>query len=90
MEIITDKKRMAAIESSRHFRRETRMTESVDPNKGADRDLVTMLYTLRVQMRVLGVWVTVWSETCDYSDGDGRRYLRICDEEVIEKLNAEI
>lgn len=71
-----------------HFRRKSRMEEEVRCAQTGRFD--TLLYTARVQVRVLGIWVTIWSETCDHSDGDARAYIRNCAEEVRDTLNNGI
>lgn len=71
-------------------RRSVRLIDKVTPNRGANRDSVTTLYTVRVQARVLGFWLTLWAETCDFSDGDARGYTLNCAGEILEKLTAKI
>lgn len=50
----------------------------------------TKLYTVKVQVKILGIWVTVWAETCDFSDGDTRPYIKNCAEEVHQALTESI
>lgn len=72
------------------LRLKSRILEKVHPNKTETLPLATMLYTIKVQVKILGVWVTVWAETCDYSDGDTRPYIKNCAEEVHEALTDKI
>lgn len=34
-----------------------------------------VILTISVQVRICFVWVTVWSESCDVSDGDTRQHI---------------
>lgn len=69
----------------KHLRLTSRIKEEVNRNTAANPDC-TMLYTVKVQVKILGIWVTIWSETCDYSDGDTRPYIKLCAAEVHEAL----
>lgn len=91
MEIIRQSDNIAAQFCAKHLRLKSRITEKVQPNmEGYTYETAEMLYTVKVQVKILGVWVTVWAETCDYSDGDTRPYIKNCAEEVHNKLTEKI
>ena len=70
----------------RHLRLKARIKERVFNSGRIGYD-----YEVKVQVRVLpGVWVTVWAETCDYSDGDTRPYIKNCAEEVHQALTEKV
>lgn len=71
---------------SKSKRVQNRVTEKIHP-AGGD---AGMLYTVKVQVRVAGLWLTIWSETCDYSDGDTRPYIKNCAQEVADALNETV
>lgn len=91
MEIIKSHKRPYATSLAKRLRLKTRIKEYVVKN--TDRviiDGIYFYYTVKVQVKILGVWVTVWAETCDHSDGDTRPYIKNCAEEVREALTDKI
>lgn len=91
MEITKSLKRPYATSFAKRLRLKTRIKEYVVKNTG--RVIVNgifVYYTVKVQVKILGVWVTVWAETCDYSDGDTRPYIKNCAEEVHEALTNKI
>ena len=90
MEIINQSNNVAGQFCAKHLRLKSRISEKVRPNKTETMPLATMLYTVKVQVKILGVWVTLWAETCDYSDGDTRPYIKNCAEEVQEALTDKI
>ncbi len=45
-----------------------------------------VIYCVKVQVRILWLWVTVWAESCDFSDGDARFYIKNCAGEVHRAL----
>ena len=90
MEIINQSNNIAAQFCAKHLRLKSRITEKSYANQSDTRPFTTMLYTVKVQVKILDVWVTVWAETCDYSDGDTRPYIKNCAEEVHEALTAKI
>lgn len=90
MEIAKQRNSMAAQICARHLRLKSRINENFYVNKGDTFKSATMLYTAKVQVKVFGLWLTVWAETCDYSDGDSRRYIRNCVEDVRDMLTDKI
>lgn len=95
MEIFNRKDSKAAREAAKHLRLKTRIVESVKPNKHKFvydlREMAVMnYYTVKVQVKVFGLWLTVWAETCDHSDGDTRPYIKNCAIEVQEALTDKI
>lgn len=90
MEIAKQRNRMAARICARHLRLKSRINENIYVNKGDTFKSATLLYTAEVQAKLFGLWLTVWAETCDYSDGDSRRYIKNCAEEVHEALTDKI
>lgn len=91
MEIIKSHKCPYATSSAKRLRLKTRIKEYVVKNTGrVIIDGIYFYYTVKVQVKILGVWVTVWAETCDYSDGDTRPYIKNCAEEVHEALTDKI
>lgn len=90
MEIINQSSNVAAQFCAKHLRLKSRISEKVHPNKTETMPLATMLYTVKVQVKILGVWVTVWAETCDHSDGDTRPYIKNYAEEVREALTTSV
>ncbi len=75
--------------SSNNGCRKFRVTENVFRNPDTE-SYHTVLYTVRLQVRILGVWVTVWAETCDYSDGDTRTCITKRAEEVRKALTESV
>ena len=74
----------------RHLRLKARIKEEV---KTAGRVVYNgefLHYTTKIQVKILGIWVTVWAETCDYSDGDTRSYIKNCAEEVHQALTEKV
>lgn len=91
MEITKSLKRPYAISFAKRLRLKTRIKEYVVKNTGrVIIDGIYVYYTVKVQVKILGVWLTVWAETCDYSDGDTRPYIKNCAEEVHETLTDKI
>lgn len=91
MEIIKSHKRPCAINLAKRLRLKTRIKEYVVKNTGRVLiDGIYFYYTVKVQVKILGVWVTVWAETCDHSDGDTRPYIKNCAEEVREALTTSV
>lgn len=89
MEIYSSINKMAFINAAKHLRLKSRVIESVKDNKDLG-ILCLKLYTVKVQVKVLGVWVTVWVETCDYCDGDTRPYIRNRAKEVHNTLTVPV
>lgn len=74
----------------KHLRLKTRIKEEV---KAAGRIVYNgefLHYTAKVQVKILGIWVTVWAETCNYPDGDTRPYIKNCAEEVHQALTEKV
>ncbi len=90
MKIAKQRNSMAAQVCARHLRLKSRINENIYVNKDDTFKSATMLYTAKVQVKILWVWATVWAETCDYSDGDSRRYIKNCAEDVREVLTDKI
>lgn len=91
MEITKSLKRPYATSFAKRLRLKTRIKEYVVKNTGrVIIDGIYVYYTVKVQVKILGVWLTVWAETCDYSDGDTRPYIKNCAEEVHEALTDKI
>ena len=71
------------------FRRKARVVESTCDMKQAalhaqleaeyytpiSEDEYPVILTISVQIKVCFVWVTVWAESCDVSDGDTRQHI---------------
>lgn len=72
----------------KHLHLKSRVAEKVHPNNSEKYLFATMLYTAKVQVKILGIWVTVWAETCDFSDGDARPFIKNCAEEVHQTLTS--
>ena len=89
MEIFSSTNKLASMTAAKHLRLKSRVIESVKDNKDPD-ILCFKLYTVKVQVKVLGVWVTVWAETCDYCDGDTRPYIRKRAKEVHNTLTVPV
>lgn len=68
MEIFSSTTKTAAMTAAKHLRLKARIKQNVTDNTDPE-ILCAKLYTVKVQVKILGVWVTVWAETCDYSDG---------------------
>ncbi len=91
MEITKSLKRPYATSFAKRLRLKTRIKEYVVKNTGrVIIDGIYVYYTVKVQVKILGVWLTVWAETCDYSDGDTRPYIKNCAEEVHEALTESV
>lgn len=75
---------------SRHLRLSSRILEKVYRNVGETNCFDFTFYTVKVQVRLFGLWITVWAETCEYTDGDSRPYIRNCAEEVLQALTDKI
>lgn len=91
MEIIKSHKRPYATNLAKRLRLKTRIKEYVVKNTGpVIIDGIYFYYTVKVQVKILGVWLTVWVETCDHSDGDTRPYIKNCAEEVREALTTSV
>ena len=65
----------------KHLRLKTRIKESVFNSGRIGYD-----YAVKVQVKIMGIWVTVWAETCDFSDGDARPIIKKNAEEVHQTL----
>ncbi len=87
MEIIKQSNNRTGQMCAKHLRLKSRIVESA---KQSNLTQCTMLYTTKAQVRIMGIWVTVWAETCDYSDGDTRPYIKNCATEVLEAITAKI
>lgn len=46
-------------------------------------------YTVKVQIKVAFVWVTIWSESTDFSDGDSRTYINHKAKELCKLMEGE-
>lgn len=91
MEIIKKFKHPYAISFAKRLRLKARIKKYVVYNTGrVILDGIYVYYTVKVQVKILGVWVTVWAETCDYFDGDTRPYIKNCADEVMEALTASV
>ena len=90
MEIYKHTDRRGVKEIVKHLRLKTRIKEEVKAAGRIVYDGVFLLYTVKVQVKILGIWVTVWAETCDYSDGDTRPYIKNCAEEVHQALTEKV
>lgn len=91
MLILKEFKRPYATSFAKRLRLNTRIKEYAVRSTGRKLvDDIHCYYTVKVQVKILGVWVTVWAETCDYSDGDTRPYIKNCAEEVREALTGGI
>lgn len=88
MEIIKTSNKAAAQSIAKHLRLKSRIKEVIKNND--HNTFCGKLYTVKVQVRILGVWVTVWAETCDFSDGDTRPYIKNHAEEVHQALTENI
>lgn len=75
--------------AAKHLRLKSRIKEVIEDNNDPD-ILCFKLYTVKVQVKILGIWVTVWAETCDFSDGDTRPYIKYCAEVVHRALTENI
>ncbi len=80
---------VAALGCAKHLRLKAQIKEAVEDNHDSD-VLCLKLFTVKVQVKILGVWVTVWAETYDFSDGDTRPYIKNCAEEVHQALTEKI
>ena len=85
MEIYKHTDRRGVKEIVKHLRLKTRIKESVFNSGRIGYD-----YAVKVQVKILGIWVTVWAETCDYSDGDTRPYIKNCAEEVHQEKKKKV
>ena len=47
-------------------------------------------YIVRVQIRVLFIWITIWSESCNISDGDTRVIIKDQANYLFNRLEAKI
>lgn len=90
MEILKQADNITAQICAKHLRLKSRITEKVYKNKTKIYTFAAMLYTVKVQVKILGIWVTVWAETCDYSDGDTRPYIKNCAEEIKQVLTTSV
>lgn len=89
MEIFNTTNKIAAMTAAKHLRLKSRIKEVIEDNNDPD-ILCFKLYTVKVQVKILGIWVTVWAETCDFSDGDTRPYIKYCAEVVHRALTENI
>lgn len=90
MEIAKQRNSMAARICAKHLRLKSRINENFYVNNSDTFMFAAMLYTAEVQVKLFGLWLTVWAETCDYSDGDSRRYIKNCAEDVRDMLTDKI
>ena len=91
MEIAKNLKRPHATSFAKRLRLKSRIKEYAVKNTGrVIIDGIFVYYTAKVQVNILGIWITVWAETCNYSDGDTRQYIKNCAEEVCEALTDKI
>lgn len=91
MEIIKSHKHPYAISLAKRLRLKTRIKEYVVKNTSrVIIDGIYVYYTVKVQVKILGAWGTVWAKTCDYSDGDTRQYINIRAEKVREALKTSV
>lgn len=91
MLILKEFKRPYATSFAKRLRLNTRIKEYAVRNTGRVLvDGIHCYYTVKVQVKLLYLWVTVWAETCDFSDGDTRPYIRNYAEEVREALTGKI
>jgi len=49
-----------------------------------------MTYIVKIQVRILFVWVTIWSESCDISDGDTRIIIKQKADEIFKIMEVNI
>lgn len=47
-------------------------------------------YVIRLQIKVLFVWITVWRESCDISDGYTRAFIKKRANDLFNMLEAKI
>ncbi len=80
----------AAQSTTKHLRLKSRIAEKIRPNNSEKYLFAAMLYTVKVQVKILGIWVTVWAKTCDFSDGDARPIIKKNAEEVHQALTNKI
>ncbi|MCM1022283.1 MAG: hypothetical protein NC403_08775 [Muribaculaceae bacterium] len=104
MDIIKTSNSVTGQTLAKHLRLKTRIKESIDDNTyyvdthdpdtlGLPKWLMLQgpkLYAVKVQVKVFGFWLTVWAETCDFSDGDTRPYIKNCAEEVHQALTDNV
>lgn len=104
MEIIKTSDKVAMQSVAKHLRLKSRIKETVEDNTHYVDTRISdakppryqaiiaglKLYTVKVQVRVFGFWPTVWAETCDFSDGDTRNYIKNCAEEVKDALTDNV
>lgn len=103
MDIIKKSDKAAAQSVARHLRLKSRVKEVVEDNTHYIDTRISeteppiyhaivgpKLYTVKVQVKVFGFWLTVWAETCDFSDGDTRPYIKNCAEEVHQALTDNV
>lgn len=75
--------------SNNSGRRKFRVIDKVFRNPDTE-SYRTLLYTVKVQVRILGIWVTIWAETCGHSDGDARHYIKNCAEKARKALTTSL
>ena len=51
---------------------------------------LSTLTEVAVQVRFFGLWIDVWSETCEADDAGTLTFYRNCAEEVRDKLCEEV
>ncbi|WP_302612133.1 hypothetical protein [uncultured Muribaculum sp.] len=90
MKIIKQYKNVSAQFCAKHLRLKSRIIEKAHKNQTENYPSATILYLVKVQVKIMGVWVTVWAETCDHSDGDTRQYIKNRAAEVHEALTTNI
>lgn len=86
MEIFSSTTKTAAMTAAKHLRLKARIKQNVTDNTDPE-ILCAKLYTVKVQVKILGVWVTVWAETCDYSDGKTNTITTVQKDNLIIQLN---
>lgn len=75
--------------SNNNGRRKFRVIDKVFRNPDTE-SYHTLLYTVKVQVRILGIWVTVWTETCGHSDGDTRKKVYAAAEQLYQFLTKRL
>lgn len=104
MDIIKTSDKAAMQSVAKHLRLKSRIKETIEDNTHYVNTRISdaeppryqaivvgpKLYTVKVQVKVFGFWLTVWAETCDFSDGDTRPYIKNCAEEVKDALTDNV
>ena len=84
MEIYRSFGNRVAIILAKFLHLKLRVKEIVLPNNDP-RLPCPILYTVKPQVNFFSRWITIGAETCDYSDGDSRTYIKrraiaLCDQ----------